>query len=546
MAMTTGLTDPRVRAEVALAAGSALADFAPPGDRIPVSEELVRSARAMDEAVLELRGLTRLATDWLEMGDFVRAEVSIDARAELAARIGHPRYLWQTPLLRSMLAMPKGDFRLCDEAIEEATAIGQEGLDVNAAHVIAMHRFWMLLVRGDTESLRAHAPEILRAMGRMPEPAQHHALVQAVIHAHSGEAPRARASLAGIGDGARMLAPMMLSTIAGAALLSHDTGRFADLFAKLLPARGRNAAWGPFAFTCGPPHDTVIGSLAARLGQREAALASFAAALDLARRSGAAASEAWIHLERAEALKRWSESADEDFALAARLASEHGMQAILVRVEAGGGVAPAAARPAPRVPSSETASFAFSLRRSGKDVLVLCGGRTTRLRSLRGLTILARLVEHPGQELHVLDLVAEPGEDGVAPDGGDAGEVLDARARESYQRRIVELRAELDEAEGCADAGRAERARAELDLLIQQLSSAFGLGGRARRVGSAVERARITVQRRVREAIKKIADHEAELGRHLDWSVRTGTYCAYEPLGRGSANSTLRGRHSGA
>ena len=52
----------------------------------------------------------------------------------------------------------------------------------------------------------------------------------------------------------------------------------------------------------------------------------------------------------------------------------------------------------------------------------------------------------------------------------------------------------------------------------------------------AVERARITVQRRVREAIKKIADHEAELGRHLDWAVRTGTYCAYEPLGRGSAN----------
>ncbi len=72
-------------------------------------------------------------------------------------------------------------------------------------------------------------------------------------------------------------------------------------------------------------------------------------------------------------------------------------------------------------------------------------------------------------------------------------------------------------------------------MLLQQLSSAFGLGGRARWVGSAVERARITVQRCVREAIKKIAEHEAELGRHLDWAIRTGTYCAYEPLGRKTA-----------
>lgn len=533
MEMATGVTDPRVRAEVALAAGSALADFAPPGDRIPVSEELVRSARAIDEAVLELRGLTRLATDWIEVGDFVRAEAIIDARAELAARIGHPRYLWQTPLLRSMLAMPKGAFRLCDEAIEEATAIGQEGLDVNAAHVIAMHRFWMLLVRGDTEGLRAHTAEILRAMGRMPEPAQHHALVHAVIHAHSGDAARAREALAGIGDGARMLAPMMLTTIADAALLSNDTQRFPDLFAKLLPARGRNTAWGPFAFTCGPPHDTVIGSLASRLGRRDAALASFAAALELARRSSASASEAWIHLERAEALQRWSEPAADDFAMAARLASEHGIQAILARVEAGGGVVPSAAsRPAPRVLPNESAGFDFCLGISGKDVVLQCDGRTTRLRALRGLTILARLVEHPGQELHVLDLVAEPGEAGDVADGGDAGEVLDAQAREAYQRRIVELRAEIDDAERNADVGRADRSRGELDLLVQQLSSAFGLGGRARRVGSAVERARITVQRRVREAIKKIADHEAELGKHLDWAVRTGTYCAYEPLGR--------------
>jgi hypothetical protein len=149
--------------------------------------------------------------------------------------------------------------------------------------------------------------------------------------------------------------------------------------------------------------------------------------------------------------------------------------------------------------------------------------------------MLARLVEHPNQEIHVLDLASEPeGSDNenAIVDRGDAGEVLDTKAREAYQRRIADLREEIDEADRFADIGRADRARRELDMLVQQLSNAVGLGGRARRVGSAAERARVVVQRRVREAIKKIAEHEPELGRHLDWAIRTGTFCAYEPKGR--------------
>ncbi|HEY3497873.1 MAG TPA: hypothetical protein VGK73_24410, partial [Polyangiaceae bacterium] len=358
----------------------------------------------------------------------------------------------------------------------------------------------------------------------------------AVVDARSGDAASARAALAAIGDGARMLAPMMLATIADSALLAEDGARFSDLLSKLTPARGRNTAWGPFAFVCGPPYDAVVGALAARLGERERAFASFSAALDLARRSGATASEAWVHLARAEASSRFRLPAEEDFAAAARLASRHGMQAVLERAEARAGVAPAALRSAaPRTLPTPTESLDFSLRATDKDVVLECNGRTTRLRLVRGLPMLARLVEHPGREVHVLDLAAEPEDEGVVADRGDAGEVLDAKAREAYQRRIVELRAEIDEADRFADASRADRARRELDLLVEQLSSALGLGGRARRVGSAAERARITVQRRVREAIKKISEHEPDLGRHLDWAIRTGTFCAYEPLGRKTA-----------
>lgn len=501
MAMAMDVVDPRVRAEVSSAAGSALVDFAPPRDRIPVSEELIRSARAIDDSVAELRGLTRLATDWLELGDLVRAEGVIEARAELAATIGHPRYLWQTPLLRSMLAMPRGAFATCAEAVEEATAIGQEADDVNAAHVVAMHRFWLFQIRGDADGLRAHVPEVLRAMTRMPEPAQHHALVHAVVHAREGDAARARTALAGIGDGARMRAPMMLATIAEVALRADDAGRFEDLLARLAPARGRYTAWGPFGFVCGPPYDAVCGALAARLGRRDEAIASFAAALELARRSGAVASEAWVVRARAQHLGEPS--------------SDH-------------------VAAAPTQPRADPV-LAFSLRTQGADVVLEHRGRTTRLRPLRGLTMLARLVEQPGRQVHVLDLAAEPEDERVTADAGDAGEVIDARARQAYQQRIGELREQLDEAERFGDLGRSDRARQELEMLLEQLSAAVGLGGRARRVGSAAERARITVQRRVREAIRRIAEHEPELGKHLDWAIRTGTFCAYEPDGRRSA-----------
>ena len=71
--------------------------------------------------------------------------------------------------------------------------------------------------------------------------------------------------------------------------------------------------------------------------------------------------------------------------------------------------------------------------------------------------------------------------------------------------------------------------REELDRIVETLSGALGLGGRARRIGSAAERARSAVTWRIRSAIRKIAAAHPRLGRHLDNSVRTGTFCAYEP-----------------
>lgn len=148
-----------------------------------------------------------------------------------------------------------------------------------------------------------------------------------------------------------------------------------------------------------------------------------------------------------------------------------------------------------------------------------------RLADSKGLHWLAQLVNEPHREFHVLDLSAASG----AVDAGDSGALLDVRARQEYRERRANLRTELDEALSRNDSGRVTRLQQELEFLEAELSRALGLGGRERRSGTAAERARINVQRRLRDALKRITLQHAELGQRLERALETGAYCSYRP-----------------
>jgi hypothetical protein len=107
--------------------------------------------------------------------------------------------------------------------------------------------------------------------------------------------------------------------------------------------------------------------------------------------------------------------------------------------------------------------------------------------------------------------------------------VLDAQARGEYRERLESLRAELDEAARWQDSGRVARLREEIDFLTEELSSAFGVGGRARRAGDVADRARKAVTSRIRDTIARIAKEHPTLARHLENSIRTGAFCSYRP-----------------
>jgi hypothetical protein len=267
---------------------------------------------------------------------------------------------------------------------------------------------------------------------------------------------------------------------------------------------------GPY---CDDAYDAVLGRLAMTVGRT----ALVRVQLDLAR--------ALRGRGRPDDLARAAALLAAATATAEALSLEHSLRRLRAERERPGDPVPAVAAP--------DAPVRYDLRQEGELWSLTCNGRVARLKDGRSIRTLARLVASPDQEFHVLDLVGgdEAAGPGDAIDAGDAGELLDGQARESYRRRLEDLRETLAEAEAMCDPERAGRARAEMELLATELSRGFGLGGRQRRASAATERARVAVQRRIRDAIRRIGETLPDVGRHLDWAVKTGSYCAYRPRG---------------
>ena len=166
-------------------------------------------------------------------------------------------------------------------------------------------------------------------------------------------------------------------------------------------------------------------------------------------------------------------------------------------------------------------------RREGEYWSVVFEGEIIRVRDMRGVRYLARLLASPGREFHVVDLVGRRAggpadtthvtEPGVRfRDAGDAGEMLDARAKEAYRRRLTEIEDDLEQARALGDASRVAQATAERDFLVARVVPR-GWPRRTRStVGSAAERARASVTRAVRQAMGRIRAHHPPLGAHLD------------------------------
>lgn len=167
---------------------------------------------------------------------------------------------------------------------------------------------------------------------------------------------------------------------------------------------------------------------------------------------------------------------------------------------------------------------------AGGARVVGLGSRTVTVPDLKGLRYVALLLDRPGQEVHVLDLVAA---EAGGPRLDEAGlPLLDDEAKQAYRRRLAEVETDLEEAIADHDLARQELAERDRGYLVAELGRAVGLGGRERVVGASAERARSSVTRSIRYALARLAEQQPEVAAHLTVSVHTGAWCSYraDPL----------------
>ncbi|MEQ9616632.1 MAG: hypothetical protein RLN60_01215 [Phycisphaerales bacterium] len=171
----------------------------------------------------------------------------------------------------------------------------------------------------------------------------------------------------------------------------------------------------------------------------------------------------------------------------------------------------------------------FVFRRLGEAWMLVYEGEPTGAKDRKGLQYIHHVLTHAPKDHHVSEIVATcSGEDAVRSTGS-AGEVLDSDARKEYRNRFESLQIEHDKAVKDNDESRKDSIQHEIDALVDELSSAEGLGGRVREGSSDTEHLRVSVKNAIDRAIKAIAPWHPALGAHLDSSISTGQFICYRP-----------------
>jgi hypothetical protein len=530
IAMARRLADPEVMLHVLHSAMGAMTDFAPPAERAALNGEAGRLAAAARDRPRGLRALLRLVFDRVEMGDVAGFQAALGDYQALADEVKQPRHRWVTPMFQSMRALWEGRFADA-ERLEVTAADLRERAGVPASPWAEVRLLNRSILREDPAGLDRLLDCVETFVG--DDPAGQRAF-RAMIHVRCGRPGEARKELAGL-DPLGIPQPLsihLLDILCDLVWGLRDRAVAEAVYPQALSLAGRPFVVSGIGFDLHGVADHALMRLAAVLERWDDVDRHAEAALALCSRLGARPIAASVRADWAGTLVARGGApaaarAHELVAAALEAAEQMALPRLIERCRAledeldGGGreAGPALARIA------EAGAIAVQLVREGEYWTVSGPGEVCRIRDSRGVRMLAQLLVAPGVEHHVLDLSGahEP------VDGGDAGEAVDREARAAYTERLRELREEIEQATTWNDAGRRERLTAEERALTAELAGAYGLGGRARRSGAAVERARTNVRRRIADALRRIEDACPRLGRQLSRDVRTGIYCAYEP-----------------
>lgn len=558
----TADSDPGTRAFVMHAHLVGLWDLTPPEQRLRRSNELISLAETLRDEDLALRGHSYRLLEIIDTGMAAAWQPELDTITRLAERLREPRFLGMVTGTRAMSSVWLGRFDEAEALGQQAIAFAQPVSDLQIPISVAAQTFFMRRLQGRAEEVEMTARATVAALPSVP--GTHCMLALALCDLQQLDEARRIVERFGDSDFDQLRSANRLASLvpwlAEICTAIGDVPRMRSLQGDLAKLVGRNISLQ--ARVCFGPADFYLGLICTGLGQPREGLAHFDAARDLAQRLRGRPLVAMIEVERARSLFLQGDTSAGHAALArARaMAAPLGLQAIITRaatleiqLDAQSASGPAAGsevangqrlRPVEAAAPTPRQTLRASLRRDRKLWTIAVADTVLRCRSSKGLHYLAHLVSHPGKSFHVLELIALDSSD---PDSrtlpaaqiedlrlriGDpqtAEPIADAKAIAAYRRRIEDLATELVEATQFNDLDRRSQLQAEIDILSETLASAVGIGGRLRTTGSFGERARLNVTRALRSAIERIAEGIPILGRHLDSTIRTGTFCSYLP-----------------
>jgi hypothetical protein len=508
--------DATARAQVLGALVYAIGCFGTTEECLRAIDELAATAAASGDAEQTVQAHVYRAACLLEDGNAAGADAELAACDRLEQSLRQPVQRWLREFSHGEVAGFRGQLTEAESRSEEALRIGralgrQEGAAIYLASIYLLRREQGRLTELEAlvEQARADLPTFAIArclpghldgeLGRLGE-------AKAFLdrHLESGFAELLESSTH----------RMVLGLLAETAAHTGHAAAAAALEPLLAPVTRRYLSI-PGAVVLGPTRRSR-GLLAAAAGAWKEAAELLREAAEESRRDGADCWAARCELELAQAL------------LAGGAGDPREARALLAAVTAradANGFADVAAR-ARRVEArleenpGAAASRPPTLQREGELWTIAYAGTSVQVRDLKGLRYLAALLAHPGEELSVVSLAS-----------GDAGAegTESEEDRSGIEQRLDALREEIEESARWNDLARGERARREWEELEAELAATLGLGGRDRRTGTPVARARYSVTKAIRNAVRLIAREHAVLGRHLETTVRTGLYCRYQP-----------------
>ena len=510
-----------------------------PAERLTVADEIIEGALAAGDSEREFQGHLVREISFLELGDSSRFQAELNNLAEPADEVRSPAQRWMVTAVRANLALQQGRLPDAERFATEARDHGARSTLFDAQAHFASQTYFIRTEQGrprEALELVQHAAERLTWYPFLR-------CELADLHVQLGEERASRILYFELADDGFGSVPrdnewiLALTLLAPLSVRHDDLNRVSMLYELLLPFAARHAV-GHAEGTTGSV-SRALGILAAGLSRFHDAETHFAFAIEHNEQMGARLWTIDTQVRLARMLLTRDAPGDGERAKPLLIGALRACRSLdLVRLER----EILELRPDLETASAQALGIGARLgavfRREGEYWSIAFDDDAFRLKDSKGLRHLSQLLAAPGREIHALELVSVV--EGHAPrrrrsdavlrtEAAQAANVLDERAKAEYATRLRELESELEEAESWNDHERASRLGEEIDFLARELGAAVGLGGRDRLAASDAERARVNVTRAIKATLERIAEHSPSLGRHLAITVRTGTFCSYQP-----------------